>query len=177
MKKESQFDLNLAKLALKTHHFAFELGPDFFALFDQPLVEEGRLHADVELLKTERLMTLNFHITGAVRLTCDRSLDEYDQPLDIRERLLVRFGDENKELDDDVLQITPDAQTLPLAQHLYDYIGLSLPMKRLHPRFQNEPDDNPAAPTKLIFTTRPATDAPDEDEPTDPRWAALRNLN
>ncbi len=27
-------------------------------------------------------------------------------------------------------------------------------MKKLHPRFQNEPDDNPDAKTKLIFTTR-----------------------
>lgn len=177
MKKASQYDLNLAKLPLKTHRFEFELGSDFFALFDQSLVEQGQLHADVELIKTERLLTLNFHITGTVCLTCDRSLDEFDQPLDIQEQLLMRFGDENKELDDNVLQITPDTQALPLAQHLYDYIGLALPMKKLHPRFQNEPDDNPDAPTKLIFSTRPADDAPDDDEPADPRWAALRNLN
>ena len=177
MKKESKYDLNLAKLALKTHHFEFELGPEFFALFDQPLVEQGDLHADVELIKTERLMTLNFHITGTVQLTCDRSLDEFAQPLDIEEQLLVRFGDEAKELDDNVLQITPETQTLPLAQHLYDYIGLALPMKKLHPRFQDEADDNPDAPTKHIFSTRPADDAPDDDEPADPRWAALRNLN
>jgi len=177
VKKESQFDLNLAKLASKTHHFDFELGRDFFALFEEPLVEEGTLHADVDLHKTERLLTLDFHITGTVRLTCDRSLDEFDQPLDIREQLLVRFGDENKELDDNVLQITPDTQSLPLAQHLYDYIGLALPMKKLHPRFQNEADDNPEAETKLIFTTRSDSDEPDDDEPADPRWAALKNLN
>ena len=133
MKKESKYDLNLAKLALKTHHFEFDLGPEFFALVDQPL--------------------------------------------DIEEQLLVRFGDEAKELDDNVLQITPETQTLPLAQHIYDYIGLSLPMKKLHPRFQNETDDNPDAPTKLIFSTRPTDEAPDDDEPADPRWAALRNLN
>lgn len=177
MKKESKYDLNLAKLALKTHRFEFELGPEFFALFDQPLVEQGHLHADVELIKTERLLTLNFHITGTVQLTCDRSLDEFDQPLDIHEQLLVRFGDENKELDDNVLQITPETQTLPLAQHLYDYIGLALPMKKLHPRFQNEADDNPDAETKLIFSTRDENEDPDDDEPADPRWAALRNLN
>lgn len=177
MNKASHYDLNLAKLALKTHHFAYELGPDFFTLFDQPLVEQGQLHADVELLKTELLLTLNFHITGTVRLACDRSLDEFDHPLDIREQLLVRFGDENKELDDNVLQITPDTQALPLAQHLYDYIGLALPMKKLHPRFQDEADDNPAAPTKLIFSTRSADEGPDDDDPADPRWAALRNLN
>jgi uncharacterized metal-binding protein YceD (DUF177 family) len=177
VKKDSRFDLNLARLMPGKHQLEYELGPDFFALFEQPLVEQGNLHAVVDVLKTERLLTLDFHITGTVRLTCDRSLDEFDQPLDIEEQLLVRFGDENKELDDNVLQITPDTQALPLAQHLYDYIGLALPMKKLHPRFQNEADDNPEWPTKLIFTTRSADDAPDDDEPADPRWAALRNLN
>lgn len=177
MKKDHRYDLQIFKLALGRHRFEYELGPDFFALFEEPLVSEGHLHATVDLNKTERLMTLDFHITGDVRLTCDRSLDEFDQPLDIEEQLLVRFGDEAKELDDNVLQITPDTQLLPLAQHLYDYIGLALPMKKLHPRFQNEADDDPDATTKLIFTTRSADDEPDDDEPADPRWAALKNLN
>jgi uncharacterized metal-binding protein YceD (DUF177 family) len=179
VKKDQQFDLPIARLSLKTHHFAFELGRAFFEQFDPKgeFIADGNLHADVELTKTERLITINFHIVGTVRLTCDRSLDEYDQPLDINQQLLVRYGDEPKELDDDVLQITPETLTLDVAQHLYDYIGLALPMKRLHPRFQQELDEDPAAETKLIFSTRPTGEKPDDDEPIDPRWAALKNLN
>ncbi|MEJ7664396.1 MAG: DUF177 domain-containing protein [Hymenobacter sp.] len=105
-------------------------------------IADGNLHAEVTLIKTERVITINSHITGTVRLTCDRSLDEYDHPLDVENQLLVRYGDEPKELDDDVLQVTPETLTLDLAQHLYDYIGLALPMKKLHPRFQNETDDD-----------------------------------
>ena len=178
MKKDAQFNLPIAHLALKTHHFEYEMGRDFFAEFDPKgeLVTDGTLRADVELIKTDRLLTFNFHIAGTVRLTCDRSLDEFDQPLDLDRTLLVRYGDEAKELDDDVLQITPETQTLPLAQHLYDYIGLALPMKKLHPRFQNEPDDNPKAETKLIFSTRQTGEQNDEDD-EDPRWAALKSLN
>jgi uncharacterized protein len=141
------------------------------------LIADGNLHADVTLHKTERLITIDSHITGTVRLTCDRSLDEFDQPLDIDNQLLVRYGDEPKELDDDVLQVTPETLTLNIAQHLYDYIGLALPMKKLHPRFQNEADEDPDSATKLIFSTRPADEKPDDDEPIDPRWAALKNLN
>jgi len=175
VKKDPQYDLAIAKLASKTHHFAFELGPDFFAQFEQTLIQDGRLHADVDLTKTELLLTLDFHITGTVRLICDRSLDEFDQPIDVQHQLLVRFGDREIELDDDVLQITPDTQTLPIAQHLFDYIGLAIPMKKLHPRFQNEPDENPEADAKLIFSTK--AEADDDEEATDPRWDALRNLN
>ncbi|MCB2410316.1 YceD family protein [Hymenobacter lucidus] len=177
MKKDSQFDLNIGKLALKTHHFAFELDQAFFEQFEQNLIQDGSLHVDLELTKTELLITLDFHIVGTVRLTCDRSLDEFDQPIDVRHSLRVRFGDRFLELDDDVLQITPETQILPIAQHLFDYIGLAIPMKKLHPRFQNEPDENPDAETKLIFTTRQPGDIEDDDEGTDPRWDALRNLN
>jgi len=179
VKKDTQFELPIARLSLKTHHFAFELGRAFFEQFDPKgeFIPDGNLHADVVLNKTERLITIDFHIVGTVRLTCDRSLDEYDQPLDIDHQLLVRYGDEPKELDDDVLQVTPDTLMLDVAQHIYDYIGLALPMKRLHPRFQNETDEDPEAETKLIFSTKPDSDNPDDDEPMDPRWAALRNLN
>jgi uncharacterized protein len=177
VKKNVEYDLAIAKLADKTHHFAYELDRAFFEQFDQQLIPDGKLHADVELIKTDRLLTLNFNIKGTVRLICDRSLDEYDQDLDVQEQLLVRYGDQELELDDNVLQITPDTQTLPLAQHLFDYIGLALPMKKLHPRFQNEPDENPESETKLIFTTRQPGDNDDDDEGTDPRWNALRNLN
>ena len=177
MKKNVEYDLAIAKLADKTHHFAYELDRAFFEQFDQQLIPDGKLHADITLIKTDRLLTLNFDITGTVRLTCDRSLDEYDQEVDVHEQLLVRYGDRELELDDNVLQITPDTQTLPLAQHMFDYIGLALPMKKLHPRFQNEPDENPESETKLIFTTRQPGEDDDDDEGTDPRWNALRNLN
>ncbi|MBC8084127.1 MAG: DUF177 domain-containing protein [Hymenobacter sp.] len=177
MKKNVKYDLAIAKPADKTHQFAFELDQTFFEQFEQQLIPDGQLHADVTLIKTDRLLTLNFDIVGTVRLTCDRSLDEYDQQVEAHEQLLVRYGDRELELDDNVLQITPDTQVLPLAQHLFDYIGLALPMKKLHPRFQNEPDDHPEAETKLIFTTRQTGDADDDDEGTDPRWNALRNLN
>ena len=179
MKKDPQFDLPIARLSLKTHKFAFELGRAFFEQFDPTgeFIADGDLHANVTLIKTERVITIDSHITGTVRLTCDRSLDEYDHPLDVENKLLVRYSDEAKELDDDVLQITPDTLELNIAQHLYDYIGLALPMKKLHPRFQNEADDDPDATTKLIFSTRPVGEGPDDDEPADPRWAALKNLN
>jgi len=179
VKKDSQFDLPIARLSLKTHHFAFELSRDFFEEFDPKgeFIADGNLHAEVRLDKTERVITIDSHITGTVRLTCDRSLDEYDQPLDVDNQLLVRYGDESKELDDDVLQVTPETLMLNIAQHLYDYIGLALPMKKLHPRFQNEADDDPDSATKLIFSTRPQGENPDDDEPADPRWAALKNLN
>jgi len=177
VKKDSPYDINIARLADKTHHFAFDLDRSFFEQFDQELIPDGNIHADITLTKTERLITVDFDLQGTVRQVCDRSLDDYDQEIDAQEQLLVRFGEQAQELDDNVLQITPDTQTLPLAQHLFDYIGLALPMKKLHPRFQNEPDENPDADATLIFTTRKEGEDDADDDDTDPRWNALKNLN
>ncbi|GAB2968678.1 DUF177 domain-containing protein [Hymenobacter coalescens] len=178
VKKDLRYDLPIAALSEKKHEFVFDLDQAFFEQFDQTLIPSGQLRADVLVDKTAQRIVINTHIVGTVQLICDRSLDEFDQPIDVTNQLLVRFGDEVLELDDDVLQVTPDTQSLPLAQHLFDYIGLALPMKKLHPRFQNEEDDNPDAEAKLIYSTGPAADDEDDDEDTtDPRWNALRNLN
>ncbi|MCP2045250.1 YceD family protein [Pontibacter sp. HSC-36F09] len=182
MKKLKDYEIGIAKLSNRKHDYEFEIDDSFFALFEQEIILGGKLLAKVELDKTESLLTLHFDIKGHVRLTCDRSLEEFDQPLDIEETLLIKYGEENTELDEDLWQITPETQTLNVAQHLYDYIGLSLPMKKLHPRFLEEQDEEDERDI-LIYSSRQAGDSEgndnggDDDDDVDPRWDALKNLN
>lgn len=189
MKKLAPTDLNLPTLVPnRRHEFDFVLDDAFFAQFEQPIILGGNLTAHLDLERTDRLMTLDFHIDGTVRLTCDRSLDEFDQPISAHETLHVRFGDHNEELADDVLQITPDTQVLPLAQHLFDYVATAVPMKKLHPRFveadaaadASAGEDADRTDVRLIYsasTDDGAADDSADEPPTDPRWNALRNLN
>ncbi|WP_207431236.1 YceD family protein [Sabulibacter ruber] len=184
MKEIKKYDINLVKLGNKRHEYEFELDDRFFELFSQQLIHGGNLKAEVVLHKSELLLQFDFHITGTVRLTCDRSLEEFEQPLEIDETLHVRFGPEELELDENVLQILPDTQCINLAQHLYDYIGLAVPMKKLHPRFVEEDlarEDDPEAEGLLIYSTGPAEDDEDDEDndddgPIDPRFAALKKL-
>ncbi|MDO6388543.1 DUF177 domain-containing protein [Pontibacter sp. BT731] len=182
MKKLRDYEIGIAKLSNRKHDYEFEMDDSFFALFEQEIILGGKLLAKVELDKTESLLTLHFDIKGHVRLTCDRSLEEFDQPVDIEETLLIKYGEENAELDEDLWQITPETQTLSVAQHLYDYIGLSLPMKKLHPRFVEELDEDDERDI-LIYSSRKASDSEgndndgDDDDDVDPRWDALKNLN
>lgn len=189
MKKPAPYVLNLPGLtANKQYEFEYVLDDAFFAAREQTLVLGGQVVVQLLVDRTDRLLTLSFHLHGLVRLTCDRSLEEFDYPLDATETLHIRFGGETKELADDVLQITPETQVLPLDQHLYDYVVTALPMKKLHPRFvqadaEADAQAGPAADqsdTRLIYSASTAADAADDDDddaPADPRWAALRNLN
>lgn len=181
MKKLRDYEIGIAKLSNKKHAYEFEMDDSFFALFEQEIILGGKLLAKVELDKTDSLLTLHFDIKGHVRLTCDRSLEEFDQPVDVEETLRIKYGPENMELDEDLWQITPETQTLNVAQHLYDYIGLSLPMKKLHPRFLEEMDEESEGDI-LIYSSRKtgdseSDDSSDDDDDIDPRWDALKNLN
>nr|WP_225986594.1 DUF177 domain-containing protein [Rufibacter sp. LB8] len=167
----------------KAHDYEFELDNRFFEMFDQDLVLGGHLKADVTLLKSELLLQFDFHIKGTVTLTCDRSLEEFEHPLEVKQTLLARYGPEDLELDVNVLQIVPETQYINVAQHLYDYIGLALPMKKLHPRFVEEDQQreiDPEADGLLIYSTGYAEDDTEDDDdeegPVDPRFAALKKL-
>ncbi|RYZ75806.1 MAG: DUF177 domain-containing protein, partial [Proteobacteria bacterium] len=167
MKELKKYDINLAKLSFKTHRFEFNLDDDFFALFEQSYIIHGNLDAIIDLERTERLITLHFSIKGEVQLICDRSLEEFMHPIDVQETLILKFGEEEKELSEDILQITNDTQSINVAQHLFDYIGLAVPMKKLHPRYQTE-DNEDSEQDILIFST--STDRgmiDDEDDNND----------
>lgn len=182
MKKLKDYEIGIAKLSNRTHKYEFQLNDDFFEEFGKEIILGGKLKADVELDKTESLLTFRFDIKGYVRLTCDRSLEEFDHPVDVQATFRMRYGEEDAELDDDLWQITPNTQTIDIAQHLYDYIGLSLPMKKLHPRFVEEEDEEEEENDQdiLIYSSRTDSDTgedEDDEDDTDSRWDALRNLN
>lgn len=183
MKEIKKYDIHLTKLSNKTHEYEFELDDHFFELYSQQIMHGGNLKVHVVLDKSERLLNFTFHIVGTVRVTCDRSLDEFDYPMDIERNLLMRFGEEELELDENVFQILPETQFINLAQHFYDFIGLALPMKKLHPRYLEEMEDEEEdadVDGLLIYSTGPADDEEgkddDDDEEIDPRWAALKKI-
>lgn len=180
MKKKTEYNINLVNLADKQHAYDFDLDNSFFELFDQTLVNGGQLQAHVVLDKSPLLLSFEIHIQGTVNLTCDRSLETFDYPLDITETLLVKFGDQEMELDENVLQIPHDSQYINMAQHLFDYIGLAIPMKKLHPRF--EVDETSDADILIYSTAQQDAGGPEQESgedtgPADPRWDILKKLN
>ncbi len=174
------YDINIAGLDNKRHEYDFESGDAFFAALDQQLIEKGNVRTHLILEKSETMIRLDFHITGTVEQTCDRSLDLYDESIDTRQMMLLKFGDHNEELSDEIELIERNTSTVNVARYIFEFIGLALPMKRLHPRFRDEDDEqDDDVNGKLVYQS----DAPEEsdtDEPKeaiDPRWEALRKLN
>jgi len=156
---------------LKVGHYTFTFGIDdqFFEHFEYSEIKKGKVHVDCQLEKQARMMILFFDITGTVSVPCDRCAEEFDQPVEGRQKLIVKFGADHIEESDDVLVITENEHELDISQFLYEYIHLLVPIKKVHGT-----DENGASlcnPEVLRYIKEvPA------DHPVDPRWAALQNL-
>lgn len=167
-----EFKINIARLAYGQHTFDWLVGEEFFTAFETPVVERGKLKVHAVLDKSPTVMTIALRIAGTVEMECDRTLRPFDHELHVDHRLHFQYGDEAAELDDDLYVIPRGAEQIDLAQHVYDFIGLALPMKRLHPDCATDDDD---AAGVMVYSSDEEDEA-EEDEAVDPRWQALRTL-
>lgn len=170
-----EYSVNIVGLTNTVHYFGFEVGNEFFERYGRGLITEGSLKAEVTLDKHETFIEAGFHIDGIVRLICDRSLDPFDQPTHVDKRLLFKYGDANEELSDEIVMIQRDSESLELGQYIFEFIALELPMKKLHPRFR-EDDEEDGTEGKIIYSSKPSTDEPDNTGDIDPRWEILKKL-
>lgn len=165
------YRINILGLSLSVHQFQFELGNEFFRKYDKGLVSDGKFEAEITIDKRETFLETDFKIKGTVKLVCDRSLDEFDQPIDITRRIIFKYGDQDLEVSEDVIMIQHGTDSLEIGQYIYEFIALAIPMKKLHPRFQDEADEG-----GIIYSSGPDEEEKKEDE-IDPRWEMLKKLN
>ena len=121
------------------------------------------------------MIQMTFCAEGVVELTCDRSLDLFDYPLELKRDMIYKYGEDEKELSEDVYVIFKETQTINVASILLEFIGLEVPMKKLHPRF--EVDDDSDEELEMIYSSEKDTEEGQDEEQIDPRWAALKDLN
>ena len=166
-----EFSVNIIGLANESHEFKFTLGKSFFDEFGKDLLEEGNFEATVLLDKHETFIEGVFTVSGMARLVCDRSLETFDYPLQSKHKIVFKYGTEEMEMTDEIVIIPHDKVSLDLGQYLYEFIGLALPMKRIHPKYQQEDDHNDDVEGKVIYTSSTETDIV-----VDPRWEKLKKL-
>lgn len=165
-----EFRINIAGLGEKVHEFHFQLNRSFFEHYGKELTEEGALDVRLLLDKQSTFLSADIHLTGTVRLVCDRSLDPFNHPLDIRSRILFKYAEQAGEVSEDIIHITRETVTLDFGPVLYDLIGSSLPIRRLHPRFAQE-QENETEEGGIIWRSERT-----EEDTIDPRWEQLKKL-
>lgn len=171
------YSVNIVGLSNRVHHFEFEVDNGFFSQYGTQLISEGSLKAEVTLDKHETFIDARFVIRGTVKLTCDRSLEQFDQRIATERKLVFKYGETNQELSDEIIMIHRDSDRLELGQYIFEFIALEVPMKKLHPRFRAEEAEDDESEGKIIYSSKSQSDGDDKGgDDIDPRWEKLKKL-
>ena len=171
MEKKNEFLIPVSGLALGSHSYRYEIDDDFFAAMDYSEVQHGRVSVNLDINRQETLLTLDFGLKGSVRVMCDRCADEFDLPIESSQEFFIKLGTENAEESDDVAVVPADLGEYDIRPLVYEYIILAIPMHRVHP----EGECNPEVMAMLNREEAPAKE--EETDTIDPRWAALKDID
>lgn len=153
------------------HEYDFDVSPEFFQSFDNTDYTGGRLKVKVLLHKEPQLLILNFSISGYVRVICDLCLEEFDCPVTSNEVIYIKFGADYEELDNNIVIIPQDEIRINIAQFIFEFAILNLPVRKVHPL--NKDGISLCNPEML---KKIAEYSNHNYEHSDPRWDILRNL-
>ncbi|MBR3076078.1 MAG: DUF177 domain-containing protein [Bacteroidales bacterium] len=102
----------------------WKAGREFFELFGNSDILDADLDVVVTLRNHGITIDVECSIDGWVTVPCDRCLDDL--------RLAVKTGFEDV--------YTPESDELDLSQDVYDYVCISLPLQRVHPEGECNPE-------------------------------------
>ena len=149
----------------------FDLNDDFFQSLDGSQLEHGTLHVSVSIRKMTGFFELHFLTKGFVTVSCDRCLDDMEQPIEADNVLTVKLGDAYSD-DDDTVTIDENEGILDLSWFIYEFIMLAIPIKHVHAPGKC----NSAMTRKLEELSGAVRSGEEEAEAIDPRWEKLLKL-
>lgn len=189
MKLIKAYEIDVIRLKDGRHVFKFEVGDLFFEYYQaEDWLNGAKVEIDINLTKTVSVMEVDFHIHGTVNLTCDRSLEQFDEPLDLHEKVVYKYGPMEQEISEDVFMITKDTPSVNVAQLIYEFILLALPAKKIHPDYRTGEDEDIEDDGDVESEMDSYLDEVDDEEEisledeesteqrVDPRWDILKKL-
>ncbi len=171
MEKKNEFLIPVSGLALGSHAYHFEINDDFFDGMDYSEIRQGKVAVDLDVDRQETMLAMHFDVKGTVRVACDRCADEFDQPIESQQDFFIKLGTENAEESDDVAVVDADLNAYDVSSLVYEYIILAIPMHRVHPEGQCNPE------VMALLSKEDETEAEESTPDIDPRWAALKDID
>lgn len=150
-----------------------KLGDDDLELEDLNIT---RATVEIDFLKTSHFIKVDFSVDAGVWVRCDRSLEEFEQPVKGRFQIIFQPDADEADLESEsdkciVKPINAYELTVSIESEVRDTIFLELPSRKVHPKYFD------AAGELLDFETKSfGGDANPGDDSIDPRWEALKKL-
>lgn len=176
MNNTKEFLIPFIGLKLGKHHFEYQITNAFFENFEYHEFNSSNIKVNVVLEKKSALLELSFKHKGTVNVPCDMTNEEFDLPIKGTMKLIVRFGDEYNNDNEELLIIPHGEHQINIAQYLYEMMALSVPLKRIHPGIKDGSLNNEALSKLKELTVQDIKKENTKEEKIDPRWDKLKQL-
>ena len=161
-----------------TCEYKYRLDNQFFTDIDSTEIQKGELDVTLKVKKTSGVYRLDFQTVGNIIVTCDRCLDEMEQPIESSDVLKVKLGDEFSEVGDIVIVPEEDGY-INVAWFMYEFITLNIPIKHVHASGKCNKDMVHELNKHLRTIDdeeESFMDETDEVREMDPRWNELKKI-
>ena len=171
--KKREFCIPFSGLKQGKHEFTYEIENTFFESFEYSEFNAATIELNVLLNKTSTMLEFELKAKGVINVNCDISSEPYDESISADLDLVVKFGDEFNDEDDEILIIPHGEHQVDIAQYVYEMLVLAVPQKRVHPGVLDGSLESEAL--KKLQELQPKENKEDSED-TDPRWDALKKL-
>lgn len=177
MRKLAAFTIPFVGLKQGKHTFDYHINNDFFEHFEFDEFNSANVNVDLVLEKKPTLMELTFRASGDVNVYCDLTSEPFDQKIEGELILVVKFGDEFNDDNEELLILPHGEFQLEVAQYIYELVVVSVPLKRVHPGVLDGSLKSEVLEKLEELRLKEAdVDEMEEKEDIDPRWNKLKNL-
>jgi len=175
MKAWKEFTIQFVGLKVGKHYFDYQIDKKFFEYFKFEDFNNSNIKAEVVLDKKTTLLEFEFKISGTVNVNCDLTNEPFDQELNGGLNLVVKFGQEFNDENEDILIIPHGEYEINIAQYIYELIVLSVPSKLVHPGIKDGSLKSDIL-DKLEELSPKGLDEMKNTGEIDPRWDELKKL-
>ena len=172
MKIDSAFLIPFVGLKDGYHHFDYKLDNTFFEGYNFLDFNEANIKIALNLEKKPTIIRLDFKAQGKVKIPCDITTELFDFPLDTEFQLVVKFGADENQHNDEILILPQGSYELSVSQYIYEMIVLAIPHKRVHPGVEDGTLKSEIL--DKLKELQPQQQAPPKG--VDPRWNKLKDL-
>ncbi len=173
MMKHKEFDIPFSGLKQGKHEFDYVIESKFFESFGYDEFNDAQIDLNVVLNKMSTMLELEMQADGVVNVDCDTTSEPYNQKVSGTLELVVKFGDEYNDENDEILIIPHAEHQLNIAQYAYEMVVLAVPQKRVHPGVLDGTLESDAL--KRLEELSPKEEKNNKED-TDPRWDELKKL-
>ncbi|MCL5246484.1 DUF177 domain-containing protein [Cellulophaga sp. 20_2_10] len=173
MMKLKEFSIPFSGLKQGKHSFEYNIDNKFFEAFEYDEFNSATIHIEVLLNKTSTMLELEMRAEGTVNVFCDISNEAYDQAIDSELELVVKFGDEYNDENEEILIIPHGDYQVDISQYLYEMLVLAMPSRRIHPGVMDGTLRSEAV--DKLEELQPKEEKENKED-IDPRWDALKKL-